>query len=79
MVIHLMFLHEKGSNNPLGIINIQDFAPFTPYYILKDVVGITLVLIVLLYIVFKTPDLLGHSVNFDLANFLITPSHIVPE
>jgi quinol-cytochrome oxidoreductase complex cytochrome b subunit len=79
MILHLSFLHEKGSNNPIGIIHIQDFTPFTPYYILKDVLGISLVLMIILYIVFKAPDLLGHSVNYDLANFLITPAHIVPE
>jgi ubiquinol-cytochrome c reductase cytochrome b/c1 subunit len=79
LILHLSFLHEKGSNNPIGIIHIHDFTPFTPYYILKDVLGICLILIILLYIVFKAPDLLGHSVNYDLANFLITPSHIVPE
>ena len=25
------------------------------------------------------PDLLGHSDNYNLANALVTPSHIVPE
>jgi len=78
-ILHVAFLHEFGSNNPLGIISRSDSIPFTPYYILKDSFSLIIVLILLLYIVFLVPDLLGHSDNYNKANFLVTPAHIVPE
>lgn len=77
--IHLFFLHEFGSSNPLGIPSILDKIPFSPYYVLKDAFSIILVLIILIFILTLTPDLLGHSVNYEKANFLVTPAHIVPE
>jgi quinol-cytochrome oxidoreductase complex cytochrome b subunit len=78
-LIHVAFLHEFGSNNPLGIISRTDTIPFTPYYILKDSFGLILVYILLFLIIFIVPDLLGHSDNYNKANFLVTPPHIVPE
>jgi len=63
----------------LGIPSILDKIPFSPYYVLKDAFSIILVLIILIFILTLTPDLLGHSVNYEKANFLVTPAHIVPE
>jgi quinol-cytochrome oxidoreductase complex cytochrome b subunit len=78
-IIHLSFLHESGSNNPLGIVCRDDTIPFSPYYILKDTFTLVLTFILLLFIIFFVPDLLGHPDNYEKANFLITPAHIVPE
>lgn len=78
-VLHLFFLHEFGSSNPSGLPSIKDFIPFSPYYVIKDTWTIILVLFFLLLIFSLTPDLLGHSVNYEQANFLVTPPHIVPE
>jgi len=78
-VIHLAFLHEFGSNNPLGIIVKSDNGPFVPYYGVKDAFSIILVLILFMGFVIIAPDKLGHSDNFILANSLVTPAHIVPE
>lgn len=78
-VIHLFLLHEFGSNNPLGLTSFLDWIPFSPYYVLKDCLSLIIVLIVLGFIIFRIPDILGHSINFEKANFLITPAHIVPE
>jgi quinol-cytochrome oxidoreductase complex cytochrome b subunit len=50
-----------------------------PYYGLKDFYAILLAWFVFFYIIFMYPDLLGHSDNYNLANALVTPSHIVPE
>jgi ubiquinol-cytochrome c reductase cytochrome b subunit len=50
-----------------------------PYYTLKDAFSINLVLILFLGFVILSPDKLGHSDNFILANSLVTPAHIVPE
>jgi ubiquinol-cytochrome c reductase cytochrome b subunit len=47
--------------------------------VLKDCLSLIIVLIILGFIIFIIPDVLGHSINFEKANFLITPAHIVPE
>jgi ubiquinol-cytochrome c reductase cytochrome b subunit len=78
-LVHIFFLHEFGSTNPIGLVSILDWVPFTPYYTLKDAFSIVFVLIGLFMIVFSVPDILGHAVNYEKANFLITPAHIVPE
>ncbi|NXC76008.1 CYB protein, partial [Anhinga anhinga] len=44
-IIHLTFLHESGSNNPLGISSNCDKIPFHPYFSIKDTLGFTLLLI----------------------------------
>jgi quinol-cytochrome oxidoreductase complex cytochrome b subunit len=78
-IIHVAFLHERGSNNQLGIYFIFDFTPFSPYFILKDTLSLTFILFFFTYVVFFTPDLLSHPDNYIMANPLVTPSHIVPE
>ena len=77
--IHLAFLHEFGSNNPLGIACPLDNSPFTPYYILKDSFSVIIIFFIFFLIIFVSPDILGHTDNYDKANFLVTPPHIVPE
>ena len=78
-IIHLFLLHEFGSNNPLGVVSYLDNTFFSPYYILKDSLSLIICLIIFCYLIFVIPDLLGHPINFEKANFLITPAHIVPE
>jgi quinol-cytochrome oxidoreductase complex cytochrome b subunit len=58
---------------------MYEIIPFTPYFILKDLLSILLFLICILYINYTNPDMLGHSLNYQIANFLVTPPHIVPE
>nr|AIQ77653.1 cytochrome b [Fulica atra] len=77
--IHLTFLHETGSNNPLGISSNCDKIPFPPYYSLKDILGFTSMLIPLTALALFSPNLLGDPENFTPANPLITPPHIKPE
>ena len=77
--IHILFLHEHGSNNPLGIISDFDKSPFSPYYIIKDLYGIILFLIFFSIFIFFFPNTLGHPDNYLPANPLVTPPHIVPE
>lgn len=78
-IIHFFFLHEYGSNNPLGISSSLDNIPMAPYYYLKDLLSIILFLFIFIFLVFFFPDFLGHFLNYEKANFLITPIHIVPE
>nr|QWY25595.1 cytochrome b [Nerita balteata] len=78
-VIHLLFLHETGSNNPLGINSDSDKIPFHSYYTFKDLVGFVILLFLLTLLVLFSPQLLGDPENFIPANPLVTPVHIQPE
>nr|AEN03179.1 cytochrome b [Ornithorhynchus anatinus] len=78
-VIHLLFLHETGSNNPSGLNSDPDKIPFHPYYSIKDLVGFFMTILILLTLVLFTPDLLGDPDNYTPANPLSTPPHIKPE
>nr|BBB03344.1 cytochrome b [Garrulus glandarius krynicki] len=78
-LVHLTFLHETGSNNPLGIPSDCDKIPFHPYYTIKDILGFMLMLTPLVALALFTPNLLGDPENFTPANPLATPPHIKPE
>nr|WNH36858.1 cytochrome b [Gonostoma atlanticum] len=78
-LLHLLFLHESGSNNPAGINSNTDKITFHPYLSIKDLLGfLTLLLILMLFALFA-PNLLGDPDNFTPANPLVTPPHIKPE
>nr|YP_009490571.1 cytochrome b [Ara tricolor]AWH62791.1 cytochrome b [Ara tricolor]AWH62804.1 cytochrome b [Ara tricolor] len=79
VLIHLTFLHESGSNNPLGIPSSCDKIPFHPYFSLKDLLGFTIMLFLLTTLALFSPNLLGDPENFTPANPLVTPPHIKPE
>nr|QDV39953.1 cytochrome b [Timon pater] len=78
-MIHLLFLHETGSNNPTGLNSNTDKIPFHPYFSYKDLLGALLMLMCLLSLVLFSPNLLGDPENFSPANPLVTPPHIKPE
>lgn len=79
VVLHLIFLHIPGSNNPLGLDSSIDRVRFYPYFYVKDLFGfVILVLIFALFVAFA-PNYLGHPDNYIEANPLVTPAHIVPE
>nr|YP_008145652.1 cytochrome b [Remiz consobrinus]AGG40804.1 cytochrome b [Remiz consobrinus] len=78
-LVHLTFLHETGSNNPLGIPSDCDKIPFHPYYSTKDILGFVLMLALLVTLALFSPNLLGDPENFTPANPLSTPPHIKPE
>nr|WIC77862.1 cytochrome b [Heteromirafra archeri] len=78
-LVHLTFLHETGSNNPLGIPSDCDKIPFHPYYTIKDILGFVLMLALLAALALFSPNLLGDPENFTPANPLATPPHIKPE
>jgi quinol-cytochrome oxidoreductase complex cytochrome b subunit len=81
VVLHLVALHQHGSNNPLGIDRKgpQDSIPFHPYYTIKDMFGLGVFLIIYCLFVFYMPNALGDTQNFVQANPLQTPPEIVPE
>nr|QDV40002.1 cytochrome b [Timon pater] len=78
-MIHLLFLHETGSNNPTGLNSNMDKIPFHPYFSYKDLLGALLMLTCLLSLALFSPNLLGDPENFSPANPLVTPPHIKPE
>nr|ALT56526.1 cytochrome b [Bubalus bubalis]QNS36853.1 cytochrome b [Bubalus bubalis]QNS36854.1 cytochrome b [Bubalus bubalis] len=78
-MVHLLFLHETGSNNPTGISSDTDKIPFHPYYTIKDILGALLLIPALMLLVLFAPDLLGDPDNYTPANPLNTPPHIKPE
>jgi ubiquinol-cytochrome c reductase cytochrome b subunit len=90
VVLHIMALHEVGSNNPDGIdINLRkdengrplDGIPFHPYYTVKDIFGVVVFLVIFCSVVFFYPQMGGYFLerpNFEQANALKTPEHIAP-
>nr|UFZ13331.1 cytochrome b [Protohermes sinensis] len=78
-MIHLLFLHQTGSNNPLGINSNFDKIPFHPYFSFKDLIGFLILLMSLILLTLINPYLLGDPDNFTPANPLVTPIHIQPE
>nr|BDU79018.1 cytochrome b [Homona magnanima] len=78
-MIHLLFLHQTGSNNPLGINSNLDKIPFHPFFSFKDLVGFLIMLFFLIMLIMINPNLLGDPDNFIPANPLVTPIHIQPE
>nr|YP_010249637.1 cytochrome b [Taeniothrips tigris]QTT60734.1 cytochrome b [Taeniothrips tigris] len=77
--MHLFFLHLKGSNNPLGISSNSFKIPFTPFFMLKDLMGFLILFMSLIFIISFMPYFLGDPDNFILANPMVTPPHIKPE
>jgi ubiquinol-cytochrome c reductase cytochrome b subunit len=90
VTLHLVALHEVGSNNPDGIEIKEkkdlrgrplDGIPFHPYYTVKDIVGVCVFLTLLAIVVFFVPtfgDLFLEKANFEPANPLSTPDPISP-
>nr|QUS63999.1 cytochrome b [Diploderma vela] len=78
-IIHLMFLHETGSNNPTGLNSNTDKVTFHPYFTYKDLLGIVWLTTLLLTAIMLMPNLFSEPENYSMANPLITPKHIKPE
>nr|YP_009443872.1 cytochrome b [Amphigerontia montivaga]ATU07093.1 cytochrome b [Amphigerontia montivaga] len=79
VIIHLLFLHQTGSSNPLGLKMNLDKISFHPYFSFKDIVGFLIMMFVLILITLMDPYMLGDPDNFIPANPLVTPVHIQPE
>lgn len=79
VIIHLLFLHQTGSNNPLGIKLNADKISFHPFFVSKDLLGFVLTLILLISLNLSNPYMLGDPDNFLPANPIVTPVHIQPE
>lgn len=78
-LLHALFLHETGSNNPTGLNSNADKISFHPYFSYKDLLGFVVLLTALSLLALFSPNLLGDPENFSPANPLVTPPHIKPE
>jgi ubiquinol-cytochrome c reductase cytochrome b subunit len=86
-ILHIWAFHTTGNNNPTGIEvrrgsaeeAMKDTIPFWPYYVVKDLYALVVILVVFVAVVFFMPNYLGHPDNYIPANPLVTPAHIVPE
>jgi ubiquinol-cytochrome c reductase cytochrome b subunit len=79
IIIHLIFLHQTGSNNPLGLNSNLDKIPFHPFFSVKDTLGVLVITLGLSTTIILFPNLLRDVENFIPANPLVTPIHIQPE
>nr|YP_009104449.1 cytochrome b [Callitettix braconoides]AFV32152.1 cytochrome b [Callitettix braconoides] len=77
--LHIFFLHQSGSNNPLGINSNNDKIPFHPYFSIKDIMGFMIIIMMYMMLNMMEPYILGDPDNFSPANPLNTPTHIKPE
>nr|YP_008758367.1 cytochrome b [Hasemania nana]BAO02262.1 cytochrome b [Hasemania nana] len=78
-LLHALFLHETGSNNPAGLNSDSDKISFHPYFSYKDLLGFVILISTLASLALFSPNLLGDPENFTPANPLVTPPHIKPE
>jgi ubiquinol-cytochrome c reductase cytochrome b subunit len=79
VIIHLLFLHQTGSNNPTGLNRNIDKIPFHPYFTAKDITRFIIAIIILSNLSLTEPYILRDPDNFTPANPLVTPVHIQPE
>ncbi|MBL4749875.1 MAG: cytochrome b N-terminal domain-containing protein [Amylibacter sp.] len=87
VAVHIWAFHTTGNNNPTGVevrrkskaeAN-KDTVPFWPYFVVKDLFALVLILVIFFVFVGFMPNYLGHPDNYVPANPLVTPPHIVPE
>ena len=87
VVLHIWAFHTTGNNNPTGVEvrrgskaeAEKDTVPFFPYYVIKDIFALAIILVIFFILVGFMPNYLGHPDNYIPANPLVTPAHIVPE
>nr|YP_009002384.1 cytochrome b [Orinhippus tibetanus]AHH25007.1 cytochrome b [Orinhippus tibetanus] len=79
VMMHLIFLHQTGSNNPIGLNSNIDKIPFHPYFTYKDTITFIIMMMTLTMLCLINPYMLGDPDNFIPANPLVTPVHIQPE
>nr|BDC91888.1 cytochrome b [Notomastus sp. GK-2021] len=78
-VSHLLLLHTTGSTNPLGLQSDIGRVPFHPFYVWKDLLGVSIAIMAMFFVALLYPHLFLEPENFIPANPMVTPTHIKPE
>ena len=86
-ILHVWAFHTTGNNNPTGVEvrrtskedAAKDTLPFWPYFVIKDLFALAVIMVLFMAVVGFMPNYLGHPDNYIPANPLATPAHIVPE
>lgn len=79
VMVHLVLLHEKLTAGPRGVKNFDDIVWFHPYYSISDLCTVVIMIFSLFFIITFFPYVLLDPENFQEANTIITPEHILPE
>ena len=87
VIVHIWAFHTTGNNNPTGVEvrrtskadAAKDTLPFWPFFVIKDLFALVVILMIFMAVVGFMPNYLGHPDNYIEANALATPAHIVPE
>ncbi len=87
VIVHVWAFHTTGNNNPTGVEvrrgskeeAAKDTLPFWPYFVIKDLFALAVILALFWALVGFMPNFLGHTDNYIEANPLVTPPEIVPE
>lgn len=87
VAVHMWAFHTTGNNNPTGVEVRRgskdevkkDTLPFWPYFVIKDLFALVVVLAIFVAVIWTMPNYFGHPDNYTIANPLVTPEHIVPE
>ncbi|MCC5991324.1 MAG: cytochrome b N-terminal domain-containing protein [Rhodobacteraceae bacterium] len=87
VILHVWAFHHTGNNNPTGVEVRRgskeevekDTLPFWPYFVIKDLFALAVILALFWALVGFMPNFLGHTDNYIEANPLVTPPEIVPE
>nr|WIM51600.1 cytochrome b [Corythalia opima] len=79
VILHLFFLHETGSSNPMGVGSDCDSVFFHPYYSIKDMYGFGMFFMFFMVICVVGPYMFMDVENFISSDPLVTPVHIQPE
>ncbi len=87
VIVHVWAFHTTGNNNPTGVEvrrgskeeAAKDTLPFWPYFVIKDLFALVVILALFWALVGFMPNFLGHTDNYIEANPLVTPPEIVPE
>ncbi len=87
VIVHVWAFHTTGNNNPTGVEvrrgskeeAAKDTLPFWPYFVIKDLFALAVLLALFWALVSFMPNFLGHTDNYIEANPLVTPPEIVPE
>nr|AIA77345.1 cytochrome b [Argiope amoena] len=76
VILHLLFLHETGFGNPMGLNSNYDKVWFHPYFSIKDIYGAAVLFVLFMFVCLETPCIFMDVENFIPSNPMVIPVHI---